>query len=132
VSNTPDTESVSSVRAESSASDSCVDDEIRRRIRPTRQVRKTKMGTTPSASSVSCHESTSMAMTVLRIVTEFESTEEAVFVTTLCTPPTSFWSRDCRSPVRVAVKKRSDMDCRCSYSRLRRSCITCWPTTVAR
>ena len=57
-------------------------------------------------------------------MTTFESIDEAVFVTTFCTPPTSFWSRDWRSPVRVPVKKRSDIDCRCSYSRFRRSCIT--------
>ena len=47
----------------------------------------------------------------------FESTDDAVFVTTFCTPPTSFWSRDWSSPVRVPVKKRSDIACRCSYRR---------------
>jgi len=51
---------------------------------------------------------------VLSTVTVFESTEEAVFVTTFCTPPTSFCRRDWSSPVRVAVKKRSDIDCRWS------------------
>ena len=55
-----------------------------------------------------------MATTELSTVTMFESTDEAVFVTTFWTPPTSFCSRDCSSPVRVSVKKRSDIDCRCS------------------
>ena len=38
-------------------------------------------------------------------MTVFESTDEAVFVTTFCTPPTSFCRRDWSSPVRVRVKK---------------------------
>ena len=50
----------------------------------------------------------------LATMTMFERIDEAVFVTTLWTPPTSFWRRDWISPVRVAVKKRSDIDCRCS------------------
>ena len=95
-------------------------------------MRKTKTGTTAKESAVSCHERRSIATTVESTVTTFESTEEAVFVTTLCTPPTSFWRRDCNSPVRAPVKKRSDIACRCSKSRLRRSCITFWPTTVVR
>ena len=48
------------------------------------------------------------------MITMFERIEEAVFVTTLWTPPTSFWRRYWISPVRVAVKKRSDIDCMCS------------------
>ena len=56
----------------------------------------------------------SIATTLLMIVTAFESSDEAVFVTTLWTPPTSFCSRDCSSPVRVSVKKRSDICCRCA------------------
>ncbi len=113
-SSTPETDNVSSVMADSSASDSCVDFEIRRRTRPTRQVRYTNTGTTPSDSRVSCHDSATMAIAVLRTVTVLERTDEAVFVTTFWTPPTSFCSRDWSSPVRVAVKKRSDIACRCS------------------
>jgi hypothetical protein len=54
----------------------------------------------------------SMATTVLRAVEMFETTLVAVSVTTLCTPPTSFESRLWISPVRVPVKKRSDMLCK--------------------
>jgi hypothetical protein len=64
----------------------------------------------PSASSVNCQERMSIAATVLRTVTTFERTDDAVFVTTFWTPPTSFCSLDWSSPVRVAVKKRSDID----------------------
>ena len=47
------------------------------------------------------------------MITMFARIEEAVSVTTVWIPPTSFWSRDWISPVRVEVKKRSDIDCRC-------------------
>ena len=43
----------------------------------------------------------------------FDTTEAAVSVTTLCTPLTSFETRDWISPVRVVVKKRSGIRCRC-------------------
>ena len=51
-------------------------------------------------------------------------------VTTDWTPPTSLARRLWISPVRVSVKKRSGMRWRCTYSALRRSCMTCWPTDV--
>jgi hypothetical protein len=57
---------------------------------------------------------TSIAMTVLVRMTMLARIEEAVSLTTDCTPPTSFASRDWISPVRVEVKKRRDMRCRCS------------------
>ena len=47
-------------------------------------------------------------------MTTFDSTLDAVSVTTDWTPPTSFESRDWISPVRVEVKKRSDIRCRCA------------------
>ena len=49
-------------------------------------------------------------------------------MTTSCTPPMSFASRDCTSPVRVRVKKASERRCRCLYTEVRRSCITRCPT----
>ncbi len=54
-----------------------------------------------------------MAMMVLTTITLFERTLDAVSVTTVCTPPMSFESRDWISPVRVAVKKRSGIRWRC-------------------
>ena len=65
------------------------------------------------------------------MVTTLDSTFDAVSVTTDCTPPTSFDSRDWISPVRVVVKNRSGMFCRCAYRELRRSCMTCSPTWFA-
>ncbi len=47
------------------------------------------------------------------MMTMFDSKLAAVVVTTLCTPPTSFARRDWISPVRVVVKKRNGMYCRC-------------------
>jgi len=44
----------------------------------------------------------------------FDRIEDAVSVTTVCTPATSFCSRDWISPVRVEVKKRSDIACKCA------------------
>ena len=52
-------------------------------------------------------------MIVLMIVTTFESTVDAVSVTTDCTPPTSFASLGWISPVLVAVKNRSGIAWRC-------------------
>ena len=45
-------------------------------------------------------------------VVKFETIEVAVVVTTVRMPPMSLAIRDCTSPVRVAVKKRSDSRCR--------------------
>ena len=57
---------------------------------------------------------------------------EAVSVTIDCTPPTSLASRDWISPVRVAVKNRSDMFWRWLYRPLRKSCMTRCPIRLAR
>ena len=73
-----------------------------------------KIGTTQTERSVSCHERISIATRVEETMTTFETMLETVLVTTVWTPPTSFASRDWISPVRVAVKKRSDMRCRCA------------------
>ena len=65
-----------------------------------------------SESTVSCQESSSIAIRVLSRMTTFDRMLEAVSVTTVWTPPTSFDRRDWISPVRVPVKKRSAMCCR--------------------
>ena len=46
-------------------------------------------------------------------VVRFETSAVAVVVTVACMPPMSLAMRDCTSPVRVLVKKASDMRCRC-------------------
>ena len=51
---------------------------------------------------------TTVAITVVRL----ETSEVAVEVTVACMPPMSLAMRDCTSPVRVRVKKASDMRCR--------------------
>ena len=127
----PLTDSVSSVIAVRSASVFWVLDETSRRARPTLTVSHRNSGNSASDSSVSGTDSTSIAIRVLMIVTTFESTFDAVSVTTDCTPPTSFESRDWISPVLVLVKNRKGMCCRCAYKALRRSCITCRPTWFA-
>ena len=63
-------------------------------------------------STVSCHESRSIAISVLMITTTLARMFDIVSVTTAWTPPTSLASRDWISPVRVVVKKRSGMNCR--------------------
>jgi hypothetical protein len=69
-----------------------------------------------------------MPIIVATTVVKFDAIEVAVFVTTLWTPPMSFWIRDCTSPVRVRVKNASESRCRCRNTAARRSCITRWPT----
>jgi hypothetical protein len=53
---------------------------------------------------------TTEAMTLVRL----ETSEVAVEVTVACMPPMSLAMRDCTSPVRVRVKKASDI--RCSWA----------------
>ncbi len=103
----PDTESVSSVTAESSASDRCVSPLTSRRIFPTRKVRYMKNGRIPSDRAVSRQSMINMAMTVLMATARFEVSEAAVSVTTPWMPPTSLARRLWISPVFVSVKKRS-------------------------
>ena len=109
----PETDSVSSVTAVRSAIVFCVLVATSRRARPTLTVSQRKNGSMNSDSTVSCHESRSMAINVLMITTTFARMFDIVSVTTAWTPPTSFASRDWISPVRVVVKKRSGMNCRC-------------------
>src|SRR2546421_6953102 len=128
----PETESDSCTRLEMSASVSCVVFAIRRRSWPTRLVRKAKSGISANAKSASCQLRTSMPIIVAATVVTLEAIDVAVFVTTFCTPPMSFWIRDCTSPVRVRVKNASDSRCRCRKTAARRSCITRWPTWFER
>ena len=65
-----------------------------------------------SDSTVSCHDSRSIAISVLTITTMFDRMLDTVSVNTACTPPTSFAMRDWISPVRVVVKNRKGMNCR--------------------
>ncbi len=104
---------VSSVRADISASDICVSVETSRRTFPTRKVRYRKNGVSPSDRTVSRQSIRSIATTVLSATATLAVTELAVSVTTDCTPPTSLASRLWISPVRVSVKNRSGMRCRC-------------------
>ncbi len=115
----PETESVSCVIALISAIDSWVTAATARRCFPTRAVKKTNTGVIASDRTVSCHDRINIAISVLMMITTFDRMLDAVSVTTLWTPPTSFWSRDWISPVRVLVKNRSGMCWRCSYRELR-------------
>ena len=97
-----------------SAIDSCRTFATLRRWSPTRFVSQTKIGSSASAKSVSRQSRMNIATTVASTVVTFETIEVAVEVTTSWTPPMSFASRDCTSPVRVRVKKASERRCRCS------------------
>ena len=105
-------------------SDSCTTEEIRESLRwrsrvmrrrsvPTRRLTQTKTGIMISDAIVSRQSSTTMAMTAATTVVRLETSAVAVVVTVACMPPMSLAMRDCTSPVRVLVKKASDIRCRC-------------------
>ena len=109
----PDTDSDSDTSADRSARRRCCSVVILRRILPTRRVSHTNSGTKTSESTARrqsrMHIATSAAITVVA----FWAIVVAVVVTTLSRPPMSLAIRDCTSPVRVRVKKASDIRCRC-------------------
>ena len=55
-----------------------------------------------------------MAMAVITTAESARPSSEAVSVSIACRPEMSPAMRDCTSPVRVPVKKRSDRLCRCA------------------
>ncbi len=109
----PLTLKVSSVTAVRSAIVRAVVVATLRRAPPTLKVSQTKIGRRNSDRIVSVTDIQSMTASVEMITTMFDTTEAAVSVTTLWTPLTSFDTRDWISPVRVVVKKRSGIRCRC-------------------
>ena len=109
----PETESVSSVVADISASDFWVSPRTSRLTFPTRNVRYMKNGSRPRLRNVSRQSMMSIAMIVLMAIATFEVSEAAVSVTTDWIPPTSFARRLWISPVRVSVKNRSGIVWRC-------------------
>ena len=128
----PETDSVSCVIAVMSLSDSCVFVAILARTRPTRRWASTSSGIRMIATTVSCHESTSIDTKAAITVTVLPSTLETVLVSTLATPPTSFCSRDWMMPVFVRVKKASSMRCRWVNSETRMAPMTLLPTVAVR
>ncbi len=108
----PDTDSDSSTSVDMSARRLCLTDWMRRRSSPTRRVSHTKKGSRNSEKAARRQSSRTIATTVAITVVTFCTIEVAVEVTTLSTPPMSLAMRDCTSPVRVCVKKASDMRCR--------------------
>jgi len=65
-----------------------------RRARPTRRLNRTNTGVTASDIAVSSGDNSSIATTDETRVTTLLTTEEAVDVIVVCTPPTSLASRD--------------------------------------
>ena len=124
----PETDSDSSISVDMSARRLWRTDWMRRRSSPTRRVSQTKNGSSTSENAARRQSSSTIATIVAPTVVTFCTIEVAVEVTTLSMPPMSLAMRDCTSPVRVCVKKASDMRCRCAYTEARRSCITRWPT----
>ncbi len=72
-----------------------------------------KNGRRPSAATASRQSSRNIATVAARTVVTLETIEVAVLVTTLWTPPMSLAIRDWTSPVRVRVKKASEIRWRC-------------------
>jgi hypothetical protein len=99
----PDTDNVSCVIEPIVASDACASRRATRRDRPTRRLKITNTGATASEITVSSGDSSSIATTEEMSVTMLDSTEEAVEVIVVWTPPTSLSSRDCTSPEREEV-----------------------------
>src|SRR5579859_3441943 len=126
----PDTDSDSDTRAERSASRRWRSVVIRRRTAPTRRVRYTNGGTKKSDAAARRQSRMTRATIVAMTVVAFWATDVAVVVTTLSMPPMSLAMRDCTSPVRVRVKKASDILWRWRYTAARRSCMTRWPMTL--
>ncbi len=105
----PETESDSSTRDERSAMLPWRLVAIRRRSSPTRRVSQTKKGRRIREKAARRQSRRTMATTVATTVVTFEAIEVAVLVTTLSMPPMSLAIRDWTSPVRVRVKKASDI-----------------------
>ena len=124
VSRTPATDSDSSTSAVMPASWRWRPRTILRRLRPSRSEKTRNSGTTTRQTRASFHSMTNAATATAAAAITCWTVELAVFEMTLSTPPTSLAIRDCRSPARVRVKKRSDIRCRCSYTLTRRSHMT--------
>jgi len=90
----PDTDSVSWVIDPITASDAWASRRALRRARPTRRLNNTNAGVAASEIAVSNGESTNMATTEETSVTTLLTTDEAVEVIVVCTPPTSLASLD--------------------------------------
>ncbi len=108
----PETESDSSTSEVMSAMRPCWIAVILRRSTPTRRVSHTKKGSSAKENRARRQSSRMRATAVASTVVMLETIEVAVVVTTFCTPPMSLAIRLCTSPVRVRVKKASDMRCR--------------------
>ena len=86
---------------------------MRRRSVPTRRLTHTKTGSMTSDAIVRRQSRTAMAMSAAMTVVALDTSDVAVVVTVACMPPMSLAMRDWTSPVRVLVKKASDMRWRC-------------------
>ncbi len=78
---------------------------------PTRRLIHTNSGSRSSETTVSRQSRASIATIVATTLVRLETSEVAVEVTVACMPPMSLAMRDWTSPVRVRVKKASDMRC---------------------
>ena len=109
----PLTDSDSCTIEEITASWRCLALVMTRRSLPTRRLTQTNAGSMSSEAMVSRQSRTAIAMIVAITVVRLDTSVVAVVVTVACMPPMSLAMRDCTSPVRVLVKKASDMRCRC-------------------
>ena len=132
VSSAPFTDSVSCSCAFMSPSRSCVRSSNRRWMFPTMRVGMTKSGSAASEKTVRRQSRNAISTIVVATIIRFENTVVKLLVTASWMPPTSLLSRERISPLRVEVKNRNDIFCRCEYRRLRMSYITPCPTRLLR
>ena len=90
----PETERVSCVIEPIAASDAWASRRAARRARPTRRLNNTNTGVAASEIAVNSGESTNIATTEDTRVTTLLTTDDAVEVIVVCTPPTSLASLD--------------------------------------
>lgn len=81
------------------------------RSSPTRRLIHTNTGSRSSETTVSRQSRAIIAMIVATTLVKLATSEVAVEVTVACMLPMSLAMRDWTSPVRVRVKKASDMRC---------------------
>ncbi len=86
------------------------------------------IGRSASATSVICHDSSSMAARVMATVMTLPTTDENVSVNACCASSTSLLSRLTRAPVWVLVKKAMGMRWKCANTWVRMSKMRPSPT----
>jgi hypothetical protein len=86
-----------------------------------RRAGSTKIGSSTSASRVTCHDSVSITATDSTSWITFVTSPARVEVNARCAPMTSLFSRDTSAPVLVRVKNATGIRCTCPNTARRKS-----------